>query len=424
MDGPYIIDDIDGERFQLNRSVLVEPEILKIEHQRVFGRSWIYVGHESEISFAGDFKTRTVAGRPVIFARDGSGQVRTYLNTCRHRGAMLCREREGNQNSFTCMYHGWTYDIDGKLVGIPGRDSYSANFDAGEFGLAEVPLVDNYRGFWFVHFDADAPALVDYLAGATEYIDLVVDQSPSGQLEIVSGTQEYDIRGNWKLLVENSFDDYHLHATHSTYLDYMKDTGVDVKLGKGLMMPTPGIGKALGNGHAVVDNVNFRGRPIAAWIPLYGEKAKNEIAAIRTELVNRLGKDRAHRVADTNRNLVVFPNLVINDGSAITVRTFWPVAADRMRVTAWALGPKEETASSRARRLDSFLTFYGPGGLATPDDVEALEMVQKGLSTWREVPWSEISRGMNKPGDQLNTDEEHLRAFWRRWNELMTEIDE
>ena len=424
MDGPYIIDDIDGERFQLNRSVLVEPEVLKIEHQRVFARSWIYVGHESEISLAGDFKTRTVAGRPVIFARDGSGQVRTFLNTCRHRGAMLCREREGNQNSFTCMYHGWTYNIDGKLVGIPGRDSYSANFDAGEFGLAEVPLVDDYRGFWFVHFDDDAPALVDYLAGAAEYIDLVVDQSPSGQLEIVSGTQEYDIRGNWKLLGENSFDDYHLHATHSTYLDYMKDTGVDVKLGKGLMMPPPGIGKALGNGHAVVDNVNFRGRPIAAWIPLYGENAKNEIAAIRNELVNRLGKDRAHRVADTNRNLVVFPNLVINDGSAVTVRTFWPVAADRMRVTAWALGPKEETATSRARRLDSFLTFYGPGGLATPDDVEALEMVQKGLSTWREVPWSEISRGMNKPGNQLNTDEEHLRAFWRRWNELMTEFSE
>ena len=116
-----------------------------------------------------------------------------------------------------------------------------------------------------------------------------------------------------------------------------------------------------------------------------------------------------------------FPNLVINDGSAVTVRTFWPVAADRMRVTAWALGPEEESATSRARRLDSFLTFYGPGGLATPDDVEALEMVQKGLSTWREVPWSEMSRGMNKSGDQLNTDEEHLRAFWRHWNKMMIE---
>ncbi len=423
MDGPYINDDVDGERFRLNRSVLVDPAILDRELERVFARSWIYVGHESEIDAPGDFKTRIVAGRPVIFARDDSGRVRTYLNTCRHRGAMLCREREGNRRRFTCMYHGWTYDIDGRLVGIPGRDSYGANFDAGELGLAEVPLLDDYRGFWFAHFGADAPALVDYLAGATEYIDLVVDQSPSGRLEIVSGTQEYDIRGNWKLLVENSFDDYHLHATHATYLDYMKDSGVDVKMGKGLMMPTPGIGKALGNGHAVVDNVNFRGRPIAAWIPLYGEDAKREIAAIRDELVSRLGEDRAHRVADTNRNLVVFPNLVINDGSAVTLRTFWPVAADRMRVTAWALGTKEESVTSRARRLDSFLTFYGPGGLATPDDVEALEMVQKGVSTWREVPWSEMSRGMNKPGDQLNTDEEHLRAFWRRWNELMTDTN-
>ena len=423
MDGPYIIDDVDGERFRLNRSVLVDPEILERELERVFARSWIYVGHESEIDASGDFKTRMVAGRPIIFARDGAGQVHAYLNTCRHRGAVLCREREGNQRRFTCMYHGWTYDIDGRLVGIPGRESYGAHFDAGEFGLAEVPHLDDYRGFWFAHFGLSAPGLVDYLAGATEYIDLVVDQSPSGQLEIVTGTQEYDIRGNWKLLVENSFDDYHLHATHSTYLGYMKDTGVDVKLGKGLMMPTPGIGKSLGNGHAVVDNVNFRGRPIAAWIPLYGEDAEGEIAEIREELVSRLGEDRAHRVADTNRNLVVFPNLVINDGSAVTVRTFWPTAADHMRVTAWALGPKEETATSRARRLDSFLTFYGPGGLATPDDVEALEMVQKGVSTWREVPWSEMSRGMNKPGDQLNTDEEHLRTFWRRWNELMTDTN-
>jgi p-cumate 2,3-dioxygenase alpha subunit len=141
---------------------------------------------------------------------------------------------------------------------------------------------------------------------------------------------------------------------------------------------------------------------------------------MRAELVSRLGEARAARVADTNRNLVVFPNLVINDGSAVTVRTFFPLAADRMRVTAWALGPAEESASARARRLDSFLTFYGPGGFATPDDVEALEMVQVGLQTYREIPWSLLSRGMAKQGEQLNTDELHLRTFWRRWNECMT----
>lgn len=419
-DGPYIIDEPERERFRLNRAVLVDPDILRREQNAIFDSCWIYAGHESELREAGDFQTRRVAGRPVILVRDAAGRFRCFLNTCRHRGATVCRERSGNQRRFRCPYHGWAYDIDGTLAVVPAKESYGVNFDPAEFPLAEPPRVEQYRGFWFINFDRDAQDLEDYLAGATEYFDLVVDQSPSGALDIIEGAQEYDIQANWKLLVENSFDDYHLASTHASYLEYMHDSGVDVRIPKGLIMPKPGIGKALGNGHAVVDNVNFRGRPYAAWTPIYGEDSKAEIAAIRAELVERLGEARANRVADTNRNLIVFPNLVINDGSAVTIRTFWPTAPDAMKVTAWAMGPREETETSRARRLDSFLTFYGPGGLATPDDVEVLEMVQQGLATWKEVPWSEISRGMNKDGDQLNTDELHLRAFWREWNQRMT----
>src|SRR5690606_25810046 len=148
--------------------------------------------------------------------------------------------------------------------------------------------------------------------------------------------------------------------------------------------------------------------------------AKTEIESMYEELVERLGPERAERVANTNRNLVIFPDLVINDGSSVTIRTFAPNGPDKMDVTAWALGPVEETTSARARRLDAFLTFYGPGGFATPDDVEALELVQQGMANWRHDPWSEMSRGMNKPEDQqLNSDEHHLRIFWRHWNSLM-----
>jgi hypothetical protein len=135
--------------------------------------------------------------------------------------------------------------------------------------------------------------------------------------------------------------------------------------------------------------------------------------------VGRLGEERAARVADTNRNLVVFPNLVINDGSSVTVRNFYPVSATEMRVTAWALGPVEETEAQRARRLHAFLTFYGPGGFATPDDVTALESAQQGYAAWRDVEWNDLSRGMAKNGEQTNTDEGHLRTFWRRWRDLM-----
>ncbi|MDC0033151.1 aromatic ring-hydroxylating dioxygenase subunit alpha [Alphaproteobacteria bacterium] len=421
-DTPYIIDKPADMNFRLNRRTLADPGVLEEERTAIFDRSWIYCGHESEIREPGDFRTRDVCGRPVIFARDGQGDIRVFLNACRHRAAQVCREPRGNTRRYNCFYHGWSYDRDGKLVGVPGEDSYPPGFDKADYSLAKAPRVEGYKGFWFISFNPDVMELEEHLAGATEYLDLVVDQSPSGTMEVVEGTQEYDIRANWKLLVENSFDDYHLLTTHKTWLDYMKDSGVNVEppAGQGLLLPSKGIGKGLGNGHAVIDNINFRGRPVARWISIYGEAAKPEIEAIRAELVERLGEARAARVADTNRNLVIFPNLVINDGSSVTIRAFWPEAVDRMRVTAWALGPAEESERARARRLDSFLTFYGPGGFATPDDVEALESVQAGLATWRETEWSVMSRGMNKTGEQLNTDEEHLRAFWRRWNEMMT----
>ncbi len=419
VNGRLVVEDLENLTFQVNRKVFVSPEILEGENRAIFDKCWIYVGHASEVKNPGDFRTRSVAGRPVIFCRDRQGQVRALLNVCRHRGAIVCREREGNTRQFFCIYHGWAYNIDGSIKGIPGDDAYPPGFDKKGMNLVPVPRLEHYKDFYFANFDKDAVDLHTYLAGAKEYIDLVVDQSPSGRMEIISGTQEYDIKANWKLLVENSVDDYHLVTTHSTWLNYMRNSGVNVTPAKGHLLPTKGFGKDLGNGHLTTDNPNYRGRPVAKWISVYGEDAKADIDAIRKELVERLGAARAARVADTNRNLCIFPNLVINDGSSVTVRNFFPVAPDKMRVVAWALGPVEETEAQRARRLHAFLTFYGPGGFATPDDVAALELAQQGYAAWREVPWTDLSRGMGNSQEQLATDEGHLRVFWRKWSELM-----
>jgi p-cumate 2,3-dioxygenase alpha subunit len=415
-----VVNQPEAQRFEVHRSALADPAVFERESRNIFDRCWIYVGHESEVRAPGDFRTRTVCGRPVLFCRDTKNAARVFLNTCRHRGTVVCREAEGNAQRYTCFYHGWTYDRDGNLYAVPGQKDYPPSFDKANFGLKQAPRVETYRGFVFLNFDAGAISLDEYLGNAKEYIDLVVDQSPSGEMEVIQGTQEYDIRANWKVLVENSFDDYHLLTTHSTWLDYLKNSGVEMKRPeKGHMLPAHGLGKDLGNGHATTDNVNFRGRPVARWIPIYGEAAKPELERIRAELVARLGEARATRIADTNRNLLIFPNLVLLDGSSVSIRTFHPLAPDRMRVTAWALGPKEETPTARAVRLNSFLTFYGPGGFATPDDIEALEAVQQGMGAWREVSWSPVSRGMAKEGEQLNTDEAHLRAFWIQWDKMM-----
>lgn len=416
----YIIDDADRKRFLLDREALVSPSVLQDEMAKIFPRCWIYVGHASELKNANDFVTRKVAGRPVIFNRDMRGEFHCFLNTCRHRGAVVCTEREGSRRSFRCVYHGWAYRNDGVLGNIPGAEAYKGEFDKSALGLKSPARFESYRDFWFLNLDPAAPDLRDYLGRATDYIDLVLDQSPSGKMEIVAGAQEYDISANWKLMVENSVDDYHLPSTHATWLNYMENSGVKIERPtEGRVLPTKGLAVDLGNGHFTTDNINFRGRPVAAWIPIYGEAAKAEMEEIRRELVERLGPERAGRVADTNRNLVIFPNLVINDGSSVTVRTFFPDGPDKMHVTAWALGPIEESEAARARRLDAFLTFYGPGGFATPDDVEALELVQQGLANWRDDRWTEMSRGMGREGDQLNSDEHHLRIFWRRWSLMM-----
>jgi p-cumate 2,3-dioxygenase alpha subunit len=417
---PFVVENRAEDTFLINREVFVSDEVMKLEWKRIFDTCWIYVGHTSEVPNPGDFKTRHVAARPIIFCRDLEGQVRAMLNVCSHRGAMVCREREGNAKGFYCMYHGWTFKPDGSLLSAPGIEDYGPKFDRAAHALRPVPRFESYRDFWFLCFDADAPSLHDYLGGARDYIDLVVDQSPSGKMEIITGTQEYDIRANWKLLVENSVDDYHIIATHTTWIQYMINSGVNMKRPRGQLLPSKGKGLDLGNGHLTIDNPNYRGRPVAAWISVYGEEAKEDIARVKAELVERLGPERAERVSNTNRNLVIFPNLVINDGSSVTVRNFTPVSADRMKVTAWALGTAEETKEQRARRLHAFLTFYGPGGFATPDDVAALESAQECYAAHKDTHWNDLSRGMHKPDDQqLDTDEGHTRCFWRRWSQLV-----
>ena len=225
----FVINDPQGHDFQVNRRALVDPQVLEAEMRRIFDTCWIYVGHESEVREPGDFKTRNVCGRPIIFCRDSGARIRVYLNACRHRGAIVCREPEGNAKGFFCFYHGWSYNRDGALDGVPGQASYPPSFDRCKLGLAEPAQVAAYKGFVFLSFNPKAMPLVDYLAGACEYIDLIVDQSPSGRMEVLRGTQEYDIKANWKLLVENSFDDYHLMTTHSTWLNYMKRSGVEIK---------------------------------------------------------------------------------------------------------------------------------------------------------------------------------------------------
>ena len=133
----------------------------------------------------------------MILVRGDDKVICVLLNTCTHRGALVCRQKSGNARTFQCPYHAWTFNSRGQLVGVPGEESYGEAFSRDELRLVSPAQVDSYRGFIFVCFDPAACTLYDYLAGAREYLDLVADQSEVG-MKVVAGQQSYSARANWK----------------------------------------------------------------------------------------------------------------------------------------------------------------------------------------------------------------------------------
>ncbi|MDH3640483.1 MAG: aromatic ring-hydroxylating dioxygenase subunit alpha [Gammaproteobacteria bacterium] len=414
----YVVEDRQRSVFRVDRRVFVDREVLEREQRLIFDRCWLYLAHDSEIPNPGDYLTRKVGGRELIFARGTDGTARAFFNTCPHRGAMVCREAQGNGKMFRCMYHSWAFDLTGKLVARPEAERYSDNIEEGLHDLVPVALVDDYRGLFFVNYAANAIDLSSYLAGAKEYIDLTLDQSEAG-MEIVGGVQEYGFEANWKLLAENSCDGYHGLPTHATYFDYLM--AADGQLGN--LQTKRNEPRDLGNGHAVIEYGAPWGRPVAKPVAAWGEAGAADTAAIHARLADRFGSERADRIAYNNFNMVIFPNFVLNNIMAITFRTFFPDSPGKQQVKAWALAPEEESREMRERRLYNFLEFLGPGGFATPDDCEALRLCQLGYQNLAAAGWNDISKGMGQ-NEQITTDEEQMRIFWREWDRRMSGCDD
>ena len=420
---PLIIDDRETPKFWVNRKTMIDEDILARERRDIFDKCWLYVGHESELPNINDFRTRRVGGRSVIFTRNQSNEINVLVNTCPHRGMVVESRPSGNGRLLRCFYHGWAFNTSGDLISMPDEESYPDGWSKAERCLPRPAHIDSYRGFWFLCWDAAQPQnLAEYLGAATDFIDLIADQSDT-LMQVAPGTHLYSMRANWKLLVENSIDGYHAMTTHNRYIQMVTASGVDMKSRGAERSRTnaPSGGLDLGNGHAAVANVDTSDGDYAG--ALSRKFPDPELARLHRErrdgLISRYGDDWTDRMLG-GRNVLIFPNLMLIDlGMGCTIRTFYPDEPGYMEVTAWELSPPEMDERLMKQRLSDFLTFWGPAGLATPDDVEALERCQRGFRAAEVDPWNDISRGMGKTHPKGN-DELQIRTFWRRYNELLT----
>jgi p-cumate 2,3-dioxygenase subunit alpha len=412
----YVVETPDS--FRVSRRVFVDADVLSREMSHIFERCWLYLGHESEVTNKGDFVVRTVGGHNLIFVRGQDGQVRALFNVCAHRAATVCRDSNGNTKLFRCLYHAWAFDTCGKAVARPDPERYGARtFEGGQDDLRSVPRLDNHRGFYFINYDSASESLKSYLAGAADFLDRLADQSEIG-LEVTSGSHKYGVNTNWKGIVENALDFSHVVPLHQTYIDYVaRAEGGAVRQPPSSPL-TLRPHRSLGNGH-VVGETGGRGwgRPVARAAPSWGEAGEKEVAEIVARLEKRFGKEYASKLANHNFNMIVFPNLSINDVMSTNIRTAEPAGVDKVLVNSWSIAPKEESKMMRGFRAKNFLGFLGPGGFATQDDIEALEHSQHG---YHNLPndWNDFSRGITEK-EQVQTDEENQRSFFREWNRRM-----
>ncbi len=208
---------VDPETGTVDRRIFAEKDIYELELERIFARAWNFMCHDSQIPNPGDFFMTFIGEDRVICVRDNDGNPQVLVNTCRHRGNAVCRAEEGHATSFMCTYHGWTYDLRGSLVGVPGfKEVYHEELDRENWGLIKAAQAASFKGFIFATMDAEAPDLETFLGEVGRLSIAMIAER--GSVQAIGGVQKYTIGCNWKLAVDNVWDYYHPMLTHASSL--------------------------------------------------------------------------------------------------------------------------------------------------------------------------------------------------------------
>jgi phenylpropionate dioxygenase-like ring-hydroxylating dioxygenase large terminal subunit len=419
----------------VDSNIYRDPEVFALEMERIFHRWWVYVGHTSEVPNPGDYCLKTIGMQPVIMTQSADGAVRLLLNRCRHRASMVCQLPRGNSSVFRCQYHGWTYENDGRLIGVPRPDGYGPAFDKSKYGLDQVPRIGVHRGFVFASLATDGIPFEDYIGPAAPYIDAFCDASPLGEIYLGAGVQKTAFNANWKFI---GGDGYHAAFTHRSVrelLDARQDSGASAQ-----DAPNGGEGEraravastfldrarsnavALGRGHVRLHDDNKHDAGITSLLSEAHVEPADE-AAYKAAMQERYGDRYTDVIAESDPHIEVWPNLQL---TSLHVRTVRPRAADRTEVDMAPALLRGVPHGINSARVRSHEWFFGPGSFGSPDDSEIFERIQRGMdATYR--PQILMSRGLHREvqSDQgwtlgNRSDETTQRGQLSEWSAVMS----
>jgi phenylpropionate dioxygenase-like ring-hydroxylating dioxygenase large terminal subunit len=388
-----------------------DTAVFEHEIERIWNRVWVYLGHESELPSAGDYLRRSIAHQPMLLVRGADNRIRVFFNRCRHRANLVCRLDKGHARELMCPYHGWSYGLDGGLVARTMPDAYPASPPANTFNLAPIPRMATYRGLIFGSLAQEGISLEQHLGLAKDYLDLILDRSPDGSVDMSVGVQKMRYHGNWKMLPENSLEG----AYHGNFIHSFAFRLSDKRSGRVRSSAHDNSVLYLPGGHMVEDfrTAKFTKPPPktpaheAYWealVAAHGEKRVIEVMSGRAPM------------------LYVFPNLIYIQTH---FRRLHPVSVDETYVyyqPALLNGAPVEINRELLRHHEG---YFGPAGFLASDDLEILERSQAAVEA-EGNDWLYIGRGADRETTLPNgavsgnsMDENQLRGFWRHYSATM-----
>jgi phenylpropionate dioxygenase-like ring-hydroxylating dioxygenase large terminal subunit len=345
---------------------VTDPEIYEMEIDKIFARTWHFLGHESEIKEPGNFVTRWIVDDPVLLVRTNTGNIKAFLNTCSHRGVHLCTADSGKKKTFTCPYHGWSYNLDGELVGISlGDQVFGEEMKKDEWALRPIPKIGIYQGLIFATLDPNAMSLEDYLGDMKWYFDSLLGRSDGG-MEVRGVPQRWVAAGNWKMTYENfTGDPYHVLSTHrSTVTAGITPNHADLP-------PRIAHQVVLEHGHGI--NVGtYRDKPAQPYQRMPETMWPMFEKNLTPEQLNIFSRAFVYTGG-------VYPNLSFvspmhgAEGKLynyLNFRVWRPVGPEKVEIWSWFMIDKSAPEEYKESAYRGYVSSFGPSGTLEQDDTE------------------------------------------------------
>ena len=420
---------VDKSSGMVSRDIFLSKDIYEQELEQIFARSWLFVGHVSQIPNKGDYILSRMGEEGVIVCRDQNDKVHVFLNSCRHRGNRVCRYDEGNTGIFTCTFHGWSYGLDGHVTALPFHDGGYNAMPKEQWGLIEARSTV-FEGSIWACWDESAPSFIEYLGGCETYLSgflASVDGTPGGA-EVLGGVQKWRLPANWKVPCPDT-DRTHGWITHKSVME--------VRIGPS------GEGRRDTVDRGKMYTVNFpHGHTMSMSIPKEdAEPYKNswsQAPEVREYLLKAYQerKKRLGRLASVDSSPAIFPNMGTQYFQPWVIRIMHPQGPTECEIWTYFFVDKNAPPEVKATVKDYYSRYTGPAGMTQQDDMENWHWSTAGSkgTISRRLPYNYTlfldeqplhgPSTFDLPGNFTNimSDENH-RVYYHRWAEFMAARD-